>query len=102
MNEPTWQPGCCLQMRSSAMTQTLPLLRHSLLALLTSAALVLAFSPGADAQHRRGGGGSGGGSASSGRSDGDGSSSGGSGGGTHTRSTPTAVSAPSGSSSDGR
>ena len=43
------------------MTRTFPLLRHGLLAVLTSAALVLAFSPGADAQHRRGGGGTGGG-----------------------------------------
>lgn len=85
------------------MTRTFPLLRHGLLAILTSAALVLAFSPSAAAQHHRTGGGASGGSKSSGGSGGDGgSSSGGSGGSAHTRPAPTSVSAPSGSSSDGR
>ena len=82
------------------MTRTFPLLRHGLLAILTSAALVLAFSPSAAAQHHRTGGGASGGSTSSGGSGGDGGSKdSGSGGSAHPRSTPTSVSAPS---SDGR
>jgi len=89
------------------MTRTFPLLRHALLAILTSAALVLAFSPSAAAQHHRSGGGASGGSKSSGGSGGDGGSKNGdggskndgSGGSAHPRSTPTSVSAPS---SDGR
>jgi hypothetical protein len=84
------------------MTRTFPLLRHGLLAVLTSAALVLAFSPSVAAQHHRDGGNSGGGKSSGGSGGDSGSSSGGSGGSAHTRPAPTPVSAPSGSSSNGR
>lgn len=89
------------------MTRTFPLLRNTFLAILTSAAVVLALSPVASAQHSRGGGSSGSGSSGSGSSSGGGSgggqatSSGGSSGG-GSRSSPAPVQAPSGSSSEGR
>ena len=90
------------------MTRTFPLLRHTFLAILTSAAVVLAFSPNAYAQHSRGGGSSGGGSRGGDGSGGGqttssgGSSGGGSNSGGGSRSAPAPVQAPSGSSSDGR
>jgi len=95
------------------MTRTFPLLKNQVLAILTSASVMLAVSPLAYAQHSRGGGSSsggssggghatsgGGGSSSGGGSGSDGSgSSGGSGSGGGSRSTPAPVEAPSGSSS---
>jgi len=88
------------------MTRTFPLLRDTCLAILTSAALVLAFSPIAYAQHSRGGGSSGSGSSGGGSGGGQATSGGNSGGGSSSgggaRSAPAPVQAPSGSSSDGR
>ncbi len=80
------------------MTRRFPLLRTSVLAVLTSAGLLLAFSPVALAQHSRGGGGSSGGGSGSGNG---GGSTSGSSGGEQSRSTPTPAHVSSGSS-DGR
>ena len=73
------------------MTRTCPLLNHSLLAILTFGALLLAVPSGAWAQHSRSGGGSSGHSSSGG---GSGSATGGSSGGDHSR--------PSGTTSGGQ
>jgi PEGA domain len=80
------------------MTRPFPLRRNRLLAILTSAGLLLAFSPLAHAQHSRGGGSSSGGSSGGGHATSSGSGS----GDGQSRSTPAPAPVSSGSSSDGR